>query len=140
MEIIADEEKLDPKMGQLGNAVRLTGKEQEQAEEIMKKEAFNLLISDQIPYNRSLPDVRDSMCKSLTYDKDLPSASVIIIFTNEAWSPLIRTIWSVINRLPAKHLKGILLIDDFSDRVELQGNLERCFETILPKEVQLVRL
>ena len=80
------------------------------------------------------------MCADLTYDQDLPSASVIIIFTNEAWSPLIRTIWSVINRSPAEYLKEILLIDDFSDRVELQGKLERYIETKLPAKVRLVRL
>lgn len=80
------------------------------------------------------------MCKDVTYDEELPSASVIIIFTNEAWSPLIRTIWSVINRSPAKYLKEIVLIDDFSDRVELRGKLERYIETRLPSKVRLVRL
>jgi polypeptide N-acetylgalactosaminyltransferase len=32
------------------------------------------------------------------------------------------------------------LIDDFSDRVELQGKLERYIETQLPSIVRLVRL
>ena len=120
--------------------VRLTGEDQDKATEIMKKEAFNLLVSDRISYNRSLPDVRDSMCKTLSYDTSLPSSSVIIIFTNEAWSPLIRTIWSVITRSPSRYLKEILLIDDFSDRVELQGKLERYIETHFADKVRLVRL
>jgi len=106
----------------------------------MKKEAFNLLVSDRISYNRSLPDVRDPMCNKLSYDSTLPSSSVIIIFTNEAWSPLIRTIWSVITRSPSRHLKEIILIDDFSDRLELQGKLERYIETHFADKVRLVRL
>lgn len=55
-------------------------------------------------------------CKSVQYDEDLPSASVIIIFNNEAWSSLIRTVHSVLNGSPAKHLKQIVLVDDASDR------------------------
>lgn len=140
LEIAADLRKQEKNLGKGGKAVKLVGKELEKAEEIMKKEAFNLLVSDRIPYNRTLVDMRDPMCKGLTYDTILPSASVIIIFTNEAWSPLIRTIWSVINRSPAKYLKEILLIDDFSDRLELQGKLERYIEKELPPIVRLVRL
>jgi len=140
LEIVADLQNIEKDLGADGKAVKLFGAELQKAEEIMKKEAFNLFVSNRISYNRTLPDVRDSMCKGLTYDTTLPSASVIIIFTNEAWSPLIRTIWSVINRSPRKFLKEILLIDDFSDRVELQGKLERYIETQLPSIVRLVRL
>lgn len=139
-EIADDLRKIQADVGADGKAVKLQGNELKEAEEIMKKEAFNLLLSNRIPYNRTLPDVRDPMCKPLIYDDELPSASVIIIFTNEAWSPLIRTIWSVLNRSPAKHLKEILLIDDFSDRIELKGKLERYIETQLPSIVRLVRL
>lgn len=55
-------------------------------------------------------------CKDLTYDLDLPSASVIIVFTNEAWSTLIRTVHSVLNGSPAHLLKEVILVDDSSDR------------------------
>lgn len=58
-------------------------------------------------------------CKVLKFDKDLPNASVIIIFTNEAWSPLVRTIHSVINRSPPDLLHEIVLLDDSSDRGQL---------------------
>jgi hypothetical protein len=40
--------------------------------------------------------------QALHYDTNLPTTSVVIIFTNEAWSPLIRTIYSVLNRSPAQ--------------------------------------
>lgn len=106
----------------------------------MKKEAFNLISSDQISYNRSLPDVRDRRCRKVTYDEDLPSASVIIIYNNEAWSPLMRTIWSTLNRSPARHLKEIVLIDDFSDHEDLKGKLDRYIAKKLPPKVRVIRL
>ncbi|XP_071546365.1 polypeptide N-acetylgalactosaminyltransferase 1 isoform X3 [Panulirus ornatus] len=135
-----DEMKVVRGLGEGGKVVRLTGDEGRLAEEIMKKEAFNLIVSDKISLNRSVPDSRDPLCKDLRYDTDLPSASVIIIFTNEALSPLLRTIWSVITRSPARQLKEIVLVDDFSDRGELGEKLDLYLKYRLPPLVKLVRL
>lgn len=52
---------------------------------------------------------------NLTYDKLLPSASVIIIFYNEPWSVLLRTIHSVLKGSPPHLLKEIILVDDHSE-------------------------
>lgn len=49
-----------------------------------------------------------------TYDKLLPSTSIIIIFYNEPWSVLLRTVHSVLKGSPPNLLKEIILVDDHS--------------------------
>lgn len=45
----------------------------------------------------NISDHRNPACKRVLYDAELPSASVIIIFHNEPYSVVVRTIWSVVN-------------------------------------------
>ncbi|KAJ9592475.1 hypothetical protein L9F63_015891, partial [Diploptera punctata] len=140
LELREDEARKVPGLGDDGIPVHLDGEEQKLAEDLMKKEAFNILLSDKIPYNRRLPDARNPKCKDVKYDADLPSASVVIIFTNEAWSSLIRTVHSVLNGSPAHLLTEIILVDDCSTREELKGKLDYYLETRLPGKVRLIRL
>ena len=86
------------------------------------------------------PDTRDPHCRAATYDDVLPKASIIIIFTNEAWSPLIRTIWSVLDNTEAEHLHEIILVDDFSDKTHLKGKLTRYIQKKFTSKVKLLRL
>lgn len=55
-------------------------------------------------------------CKYWYYPEDLPTASVIIAFHNEGWSPLLRTVHSVLLRSPEYLLKDVILVDDYSDK------------------------
>lgn len=55
------ERKIIPGLGEDGKPVHLTGSEGRHVDEVMKKEAFNLIVSDKMPLNRSLPDTRDSL-------------------------------------------------------------------------------
>jgi len=55
-------------------------------------------------------------CKAVQYRKDLPTASIVIVFCNEAPSAILRTIHSVVNRTPPQYLHEFVLLDDASDR------------------------
>lgn len=54
-------------------------------------------------------------CKGKSYPSDLPSASVVICFYNEALSALLRTVHSVLDRTPSYLLHEIILVDDNSE-------------------------
>uniref|UniRef100_A0A023FVJ6 Putative polypeptide n-acetylgalactosaminyltransferase n=1 Tax=Amblyomma parvum TaxID=251391 RepID=A0A023FVJ6_AMBPA len=113
--------------GEMGRPVVLKGLTKEQEEKVKQgwdRNAFNQYISDMISLHRSLPDVRDSECKDERYLKDLPSTSVIVCFHNEAWSVLLRTVHSIIDRSPPKLLHEIILVDDYSDMPHLKQKLE----------------
>jgi polypeptide N-acetylgalactosaminyltransferase len=56
-----------------------------------------------------------SRCKFWHYPKHLPKASVVIVFHNEGWTTLLRTVHSVLNTSPKELLEEIILVDDFSN-------------------------
>ncbi|EDQ87587.1 uncharacterized protein MONBRDRAFT_37866, partial [Monosiga brevicollis MX1] len=99
---------------------------------------FNARLSDSISLDREASDFRMPACKSLHYDLDaIPETSVVIVFYNEAFSPLMRSVHSVLNRSPPQLLKEIVLVDDGSDKPWLQDELVD-YVALLPK-VRLVR-
>lgn len=88
-----------------------------------------------------MPDPRPYECAQINYDLDnLGHVSVIIIFTNEIWSALIRTVWSVVNRTPKILLKEIILVDDFSDKFELSEPLQEYVDHHFGTLVKIIRL
>ncbi|KHJ85574.1 hypothetical protein OESDEN_14695, partial [Oesophagostomum dentatum] len=106
--------------GENGRAVKidknqLTPEQKKLYEVGFDKYAFNKYASDLISIHRKLPDVADKKCLTEKYNEDLPDTSVIVCFHNEAWSVLLRTVHSVLERTPSKLLKELILVDDFSD-------------------------
>ena len=56
-----------------------------QVEATMKKYAFNRWASDKMSLKRQLPDVRHATCRTIDYDKDLPSVSGIVQGDPSRW-------------------------------------------------------
>ncbi|CAG2193084.1 GALNT [Mytilus edulis] len=90
-----------------------------------KKNAFNQYASDLIPVNRYVGDHRHDLCTKVVYKEYLPEASVVIIFHNEAWSVLWRTVYSILNTSPSHLLKDIFLVDDASTQEHLHQRLTK---------------
>ncbi|XP_061534662.1 N-acetylgalactosaminyltransferase 7 isoform X2 [Phycodurus eques] len=90
----------------------------------IKEFGFNMVASDMISLDRTISDIRHEECKYWHYDDRLLTSSVVIVFHNEGWSTLMRTIHSVIKRTPRKYLAEIVMIDDFSNKVHLKERLE----------------
>ncbi|KAG5307737.1 GALT1 acetylgalactosaminyltransferase, partial [Pseudoatta argentina] len=134
------EHDIVPGLGNNGEPAYLYGREKILGEATLAKKALNVILSNKISLTRKLPDVRNPLCANVTYDKLLPSASIIIIFYNEPWSVLLRTVHSVLKGSPPNLLKEIILVDDHSEEEELQGQLDYYLSTRLPAKVKLLRL
>ncbi|KAH8275515.1 hypothetical protein KR026_009415 [Drosophila bipectinata] len=132
----------DENPGEMGKPVRLP---KEMPDDMKKavddgwtKNAFNQYVSDLVSVHRSLPDPRDAWCKDSTqYLTNLPATDVIICFHNEAWTVLLRTVHSVLDRSPEHLIGKIILVDDYSDMPHLKKQLEDYFAAY-PK-VQIIR-
>ncbi|XP_023495800.1 polypeptide N-acetylgalactosaminyltransferase 11 isoform X3 [Equus caballus] len=125
-----------------------------------QKHAFNMLISNRLGYHREVPDTRNAAyvphepllilpqqcfwcrcnrCKDKSYPTDLPVASVVICFYNEALSALLRTVHSVLDRTPARLLHEVILVDDDSDFDDLKGELDEYVQKYLPGKIKVIR-
>jgi len=99
---------------------------------------FNASLSEVISVDRVIEDTRPGACKTMHYDvTQLPSASIVIPFYNEALSMLLRTVHSILNRTPDSLLNEIILVDDHSTYEYLHQPLAR-YVDLLPK-VRLIR-
>ncbi|CAI4231396.1 unnamed protein product [Auanema sp. JU1783] len=115
--------------GEEGKAVKidktkLSAEEKKKYDKGMLDNAFNQYASDLISVHRTLPANVDKECKTEKYKDNLPDTSVIVCFHNEAWSVLLRTVHSVLERTPDELLKEIILVDDFSDMEHTKKPLE----------------
>ncbi|XP_076424127.1 putative polypeptide N-acetylgalactosaminyltransferase 8 isoform X2 [Peromyscus maniculatus bairdii] len=115
---------------------------QKEAHYLFLKFGYNAFLSNQLPFNRSIPDTRHARCLQKTYPAQLPSLSVILIFLNEALSVIQRAITSIINQTPPRLLKEIILVDDFSSHGELKRRLDEAimlYNQSYPVLLKLIR-
>uniref|UniRef100_A0A7E4ZZ18 Polypeptide N-acetylgalactosaminyltransferase n=1 Tax=Panagrellus redivivus TaxID=6233 RepID=A0A7E4ZZ18_PANRE len=129
--------------GESGKAVKvdktkLSPEERKKFDAGYQNNAFNQYASDLISVHRSLPPTADEECKTEIYASNLPNTSVIICFHNEAWSVLLRTVHSVLERTPDNLLHEIILVDDFSDMEHTKKALEEYMGQF--KKVKILRL
>ncbi|XP_026463507.1 N-acetylgalactosaminyltransferase 7-like, partial [Ctenocephalides felis] len=110
--------------GEGGKPHNLREDQQNDVAESESQYGMNMVCSDEISLDRTIKDTRLEECKHWNYPTELPKTSVIIVFHNEGWSVLLRTVHSVINRSPDYLLHEILLVDDFSDKEHLGVRLE----------------
>ncbi|XP_042200291.1 polypeptide N-acetylgalactosaminyltransferase 6 [Callorhinchus milii] len=105
----------------------LSPEEEKEKERGMEKHCFNAFASDRISLHRGLgPDTRHPECIEQRFKRcpSLPTTSVIIVFHNEAWSTLLRTVYSVLYTSPAIVLKEIIMVDDASTDDYLKEQLD----------------
>ncbi|CAD7013671.1 polypeptide N-acetylgalactosaminyltransferase 1 [Ceratitis capitata] len=142
LSIRLDLEKQNPALGALGTASHLTGEAARRGDEIYKKISLNQELSERLSYNRTLADSRHPACLKQNFNiPTLPSTSVIVIFYNEPYSVLVRTVHSTLNTCNEKLLKEIILVDDGSSNEELHGKLDYYISTRIPNgKVKVLRL
>lgn len=118
----------------------MSPEEEKEKEEGMTRHCFNQFASDRISLHRSLgDDTRPPECVERKFRRcpPLPTTSVIIVFHNEAWSTLLRTVYSVLHTSPAVFLKEIIMVDDASTADHLQSKLDEYVKSL--KIVKVVR-
>lgn len=99
--------------------------------------SINEFVSKLIPYYRELPDIRPVYCRELKYIEKLPVTSVIMVFHNEPFTMIMRSVFAVLKRTPPHLLGEIILVDDCSTYDELKKPLDNF---ILPyKKIRLLR-
>ncbi|XP_066432021.1 polypeptide N-acetylgalactosaminyltransferase 3 [Eleutherodactylus coqui] len=106
---------------------KLSPEQEKEKEEGEKKHCFNVFASDRISLHRDLgPDTRPPECIEQKFKRcpPLPTTSVITVFHNEAWSTLLRTVYSVLYTSPAILLKEIIMVDDASTDEYLKDALD----------------
>ncbi|NXO61907.1 GALT6 acetylgalactosaminyltransferase, partial [Phainopepla nitens] len=117
---------------------RWTPEETKEKERGYEKHCFNAFASDRISLQRALgPDSRPPECIDQKFKRcpPLPTTSVVIVFHNEAWSTLLRTVYSVLHSSPARLLREVILVDDASTDEYLKEELDRYVE-----QLQIVRV
>lgn len=136
-----------PGLGDRGAAVNLTGELGDKAAKDIALLSLNEELSVHLSYHRTVPDPRHPECREkeqyyLSRRDKYPTTSVVIVFFDEPYSVLIRTVHSVLDTVTSKPelLHEIILVDDGSDLPQLGPKLDYYIKTRLSKKVKLLRL
>ncbi|XP_053741010.1 probable polypeptide N-acetylgalactosaminyltransferase 8 [Synchiropus splendidus] len=116
----------------------LTVEEQKEAEGLFQIYGYNVFLSNQLPLDRTLPDMRDKRCPR-NHPKDLPTVSVVLIYLNEALSIIQRAIRSIITHTPAHLLREVILVDDCSSYNDLAEPLQNYIDQIQFQKPGLIK-
>lgn len=113
-------------IGERGDPVVLDASLDSAVKKSIAEWGFNMVASDKVSLDREPKDIRKEECKHWDYPPEemMPTVSVVLVFHNEAWSTLMRTVHSVFNMTPKKILKEIVMIDDGSNKPHLGSQLE----------------
>ncbi|CBY07652.1 unnamed protein product [Oikopleura dioica] len=86
--------------------------------DIIAKFTIDHVLSDRIGLHRKVSEHRHPQCLTKIYSKifkQSKKASIIFNVFNEAWSTLIRSVFSILHTAPLSLVEEIILIDDNSD-------------------------
>ncbi|KXJ83723.1 hypothetical protein RP20_CCG003357 [Aedes albopictus] len=138
--LLDDNDTLPP--GDMGQPVELpktlSADIKKQIDDGWAMQGLNQYASDLVSVYRRLPDIRDEWCKEPgRFLPELPPASIVIVFYNEAWSVLVRTVHSILARTPPELVEEIVLVDDCSTLAHLKTQLDDYFRPL--KKVRIVR-
>ncbi|XP_058065425.1 putative polypeptide N-acetylgalactosaminyltransferase 9 [Anopheles bellator] len=126
-----DPQDATPPPGDMGSAVTndLNDTEVSQlVEQGLWNQGLNQYSSDLMAVRRRLPEVRDAWCREPgRFPANLPPASIVVVFYNEPWSVLVRTVHSILDRSPAELVHEVVLVDDFSYLPHLKTQLDDYF-------------
>uniref|UniRef100_A0A0N4ZEA8 D-2-hydroxyglutarate dehydrogenase, mitochondrial n=1 Tax=Parastrongyloides trichosuri TaxID=131310 RepID=A0A0N4ZEA8_PARTI len=108
-------------------------------DKLYRVNGYDAYVSDLIPLNRSIKDIRHPECKNVKYVSKLPTVSVIFPFHNEHKSTILRSVYSILNRSPKGVVTQIVLVNDASTKPELNEPLnEELKERGLSNVVQMI--
>lgn len=129
-------------LGENGSAVFLSDPEEIKQNKILYwKTGYNVVVSNKISVNRTIPDTRPSECRALKYPSSYATnVSIIIIFHNEVLSVLKRTLHSIWNRTPQNMIHEIILVNDASNEDELYEPLKDYVSSNFGDKVKIINL
>ena len=138
-----------PKIGDEGHTgpgeggkspVKLDSEEELKVRGALALWGFNMVASNKVSLDRIPADLRMDECRRWDYPEKLPAVSVVLVFHNEGFTTLMRTVHSVINYSPPELIHEVVLIDDGSTRDYITSGTSNFPRALLPKNLSPIFL